>query len=625
MAKNEAKITFNAQTKDFNDAINKANSTMTELRSELKLVDAQMANTGTTVDGLEQKENILRQQQEQLAAKTEALTAKYEAAVRIWGEGSIEAQKMATQVNNARVAEEKLKSDVSKCNAELQEAKTKMDNAERSARDLADGFDKAAREAKDLDTNIGDIAAGNMIADFAGNAISSLAGLEESTRQYRNEQNKLEAIAQSSGKSVEDLKGQYSDLFAITADETLASTAAANMDAIGLNTEQNNALLHAATGVWARYGDSIPLDALMESINETSKVSTLTGNLTDAIVWAGISEDEFNEKLAACSTEQERQQLIIDTLNGKYGTLADSYIENNQAVIDVNRANEKMLDNQSKLAEQIAPLQAGFTSLAADGIGFLADHLNIIAPIAIAAGVAFGILAVALNFGSIVQFLSGAMGVLNAVMALNPAVLVVAGLVLLGTAFATLWTQCEGFREFWIGLWDTVTSAASTAWDTVSTTITTKIDDAKEAVGKAIDKIKGFFDFEFKWPHIPLPHFSVSPPGWQIGDLLKGSIPSLDIQWYAKGGIMTKPTLFGGGEAGPEAVLPIERLQGFVDKAVQKAMGTDGTTKIVDAINANGGKAGDQTIIFNQPVKSAAETARAIRMERTYGLAGDRR
>lgn len=625
MAKNEAKITFNADTSDFNDAIKKAGSTMTQLNSELKLVDAQMANTGTTVEGLEQKESILKQQQEQLAAKTQALVGKYEAAVRIWGENSTEAQKYATQVNNAKTAEEKLKNNVSKLNAELQEARTKMDNAERSAEDLADGFDKAAREAKDLDNSIGDIAAGNLIADFAGNAISSLAGLEESTRQYRNEQNKLEAIAQSSGESVDELKDKYGDLFAITADETLSSTAVANMSAMGLNTQQTNGLVHAATGIWAQYGDSIPLDGLMEAVNETSKVGTVTGGLADALNWAGINEDEFNEKLAACSTEQERQQIIIDTLNGKYGSLADSYIENNQAVMDVNRANEEMMDSQSKLAEQIAPLQALVTGFAADGIGFLADHLNIIAPIAIAAGVAFGILAIALNFGSIVQFLSGAMGVLNAVMALNPAVLVVAGLVLLGTAFATLWTQCEGFREFWIGLWDTVTSAASSAWDTVSTTITTKIDEAKEAVGNAIEKIKGFFDFEFKWPNIPLPHFSVSPPGWKIGDLLKGSIPSLDIQWYAKGGIMTKPTLFGGGEAGPEAVLPIERLQGFVDKAVQKAMGTDGTTKIVDAINANGGKAGDQTIIFNQPVKSAAETARAIRMERTYGLAGDRR
>ena len=59
-------------------------------------------------------------------------------------------------------------------------------------------------------------------------------------------------------------------------------------------------------------------------------------------------------------------------------------------------------------------------------------------------------------------------------------------------------------------------------------------------------------------PHVPLPHFSISPSGWKVSDLLKGSIPSLSVNWYAKGGIMTSPTLFGGGEAGAEAIVPLD-------------------------------------------------------------------
>lgn len=554
MAKNEAKVTIGADTSNFNEAIKKANSTMTELRSEMKLVDAQMANTGVSVEGLEQKQSILERQQEQLRAKTQALIGKYDEAVAKWGEGSIQAQKMATQLNNARTAEVKMEGAINKCNAELQEARNKMDGADRSARDLADGLDAAGREARDLGGSVGEIAAGNIIADFAGNAISSLSGLEESTRQYRNEQNKLEAIAQTSGQSLDTLKGQYSDLYAITADETLASTATANLNAMGLSAEQSGDLVHAATGIWAQYGDSIPLDGLMESVVETSRVSTVTGNLADALNWAGINEDEFNEKLAACTDEQDRQQLIIDTLNGKYGDLADSYIENNQAVMDANRANEEMMDSQSKLAEKIAPIQTMVTSLAADGIGFLAENLEIIAPIAIAAGVSFGILAVALNFGAIVQGLSTAMGVLNAVMALNPAVLVVAGLVLLVTAFVTLWNNCSEFKQFWIDMWDGLCGTA---------------EKAGEFFGSVIDEIKGFFDFEFTWPTLKLPHISYD----LITVPVLGEIPdprTLSVQWFAKGGIMTQPTLFGGGEAGPEAVLPIDRLQGFIDTAFQR-------------------------------------------------------
>lgn len=675
MAKNEAKITFNADTSDFNDAIKKAGSTMTQLNSELKLVDAQMANTGTTVEGLEKKESILAQQQEQLAAKTQALVGKYEAAVRIWGENSTEAQKYATQVNNAKIAEEKLKNNVSKLNAELQEARTKMDNAERSARDLADGFDDAAREAKDLDNSIGDIAAGNIIADFAGNAISSLAGLEESTRQYRNEQNKLEAIAQSSDQSLDTLKGTYSDLYAITADETLSSTATANLSAMKLSAENLDKVLTIGTGTWAQFGDSIPLDGLAESLNESSKLgATLTGSVVDAINWCSMSqqewsdalsgnadaqkafnaaldegltvEDAMNAALAECSTEQERQQLLIDALETGYSDLATAYEENNQAVMDMNRANEEMMDSQSKLAEKIAPLQAMVTTLAADGIGFLADNLEIIAPIAIAAGVAFGILAVALNFGTIVQFLSGAMGVLNAVMALNPAVLVVAGLVLLVTVFVTLWTQCEGFRNFWITLWDDLCATAGTAKDffigvgeafigkltdikngaaetwnsftssvsgavdsaqakvtalkdgvaqkfnSIKTGITEKINGAKDAVKSAIDKIKGFFNFSWSLPKLKLPHISISGSF----SIIPPSAPRFSISWYAKAMdkamVLSNPAIFGmmggkalgAGEAGREVVSGESHLIGLIGNEVRKAMGDNGTERIVEAI-----------------------------------------
>ena len=101
------------------------------------------------------------------------------------------------------------------------------------------------------------------------------------------------------------------------------------------------------------------------------------------------------------------------------------------------------------------------------------------------------------------------------------------------------------------------------------------MENAKNIVWNIIDRIKGFFNFNIQWPHIPMPHFRIDPSGWQIGDLLQGSIPSLNIDWYAKGGIFTKPTIFptlngwaGVGEAGAEAVLPINILKDYVKEAM---------------------------------------------------------
>ena len=113
-------------------------------------------------------------------------------------------------------------------------------------------------------------------------------------------------------------------------------------------------------------------------------------------------------------------------------------------------------------------------------------------------------------------------------------------------------------------------------FEKIKSGITEKIELAKETISGIVDKIKGIFNFNFELPKIKMPHFSVTPSGWEIGDLLKGSIPKLGIEWYAEGGVMEKPTVFGvngnnamvGGEAGKEAIAPIDVLQGYVAQAV---------------------------------------------------------
>lgn len=84
------------------------------------------------------------------------------------------------------------------------------------------------------------------------------------------------------------------------------------------------------------------------------------------------------------------------------------------------------------------------------------------------------------------------------------------------------------------------------------------IQDLRDKVSEIIEKIKGFFNFNVKTPNIPFPHFSISPEGWKLGDLLHGSIPHLSISWAAKGGIVDGANLIGAGEAGPEAIVPLK-------------------------------------------------------------------
>ena len=135
----------------------------------------------------------------------------------------------------------------------------------------------------------------------------------------------------------------------------------------------------------------------------------------------------------------------------------------------------------------------------------------------------------------------------------------------ISTKFSSLW---DGVKNNASTAWNAIKSSASTVFSNVYNTISEKMNNAKNTISNIINSIKGFFNFQFKWPSIPMPHFSISPSGWKIGDLLKGSIPRLSISWYAEGGILDNPMLFGmlggnllgGGEAGQEAVLPLDTL-----------------------------------------------------------------
>ena len=114
-------------------------------------------------------------------------------------------------------------------------------------------------------------------------------------------------------------------------------------------------------------------------------------------------------------------------------------------------------------------------------------------------------------------------------------------------------------------IWPKITAAATT----IKEKFLAPINTLKEKVKGIIDKIKGFFSFKVTLPHIPTPHFGVNPPGWKLGDLLKGTIPKLSISWNKEGFITKGATLIGAGEAGSEALLPLNPFWDKMDKIIE--------------------------------------------------------
>lgn len=514
----------------------------------------------------------------------------------------------------------KLRQEVDKATTKIKEFVAK--NKEKFS-EFNDEFQKVGTAAKNgLKVMAGAIAG----------AATAILALGASTAEYRNEQAKLITAFESAGGSATEAKNTYNDLFRVLGDSGQATEAAAHLAKLTTNQKDLSQWTTIAQGVYATFGSSLPIESLTEAANETAKTGALTGSLADALNWAGISEDAFTESLAACATEQEREKLIRETLNGLYGDAAAKYEENNAAVLAQNEANQKMSDSLAKVGEAVAPINTALTTLGAEvlaqlepyitefadkylpqitealsGVGdavgkvitWIADNWDLVSTLAIIIGAISAALAV----------FSTVMGIVNAVMIASPVTWVVLGIVAAIAAVIAIiilvikyWDEIKAVT---LKVWEAIKSAIQTAinkikevvstafnvikdriinpiksafnsvkqtFSNIFNTIKEKLNLAKDFVKSIIDKIKGFFNFEVSLPDIKLPHFSITPTGWKIGDLLKGVKPKLDIQWYAQGGVFDKPTLFnygglgGLGENGAEAVVPLEKNTKWLDR-----------------------------------------------------------
>lgn len=211
------------------------------------------------------------------------------------------------------------------------------------------------------------------IGGAAISAVSALLRVDEATREYRENMAKLDTSFQSTGKSADDARTAYTNLYAILGDEDQATEATQLLSNI-VQGEQDIAIWSdIAAGVVGRFGDSLPIESLIESANETANVGEVTGTLADALNWAGISEDDFNEKLAQCNSTQERNTLITETLSGTYLEAAEAYKKNNEQTMTLRENQVRLKDSTARLGDAVSDLKTKFTIDLIPGLGAVID------------------------------------------------------------------------------------------------------------------------------------------------------------------------------------------------------------------------------------------------------------
>lgn len=450
----------------------------------------------------------------------------------------------------------------------------------------------------------------------------------EGSREYRAEMGLLDSAFKAAGHSSTEAKNTYSDLNAVLGDTGQAVEAAQHIALIADNEKEMNELVAIGTGVFSNFGASLPLEGLYEAINHTASLGEVQGSLADALEWSNITVEDFNDQLAKCSNEEERQDLIMKTLKDTYGEAGEQYNKTNKDVMEARKAQERLTDAFAELgrvgepiltaiknavadmAAAAVPKLEAFIQKVKDAKKWLQDNKKTVdiwkaAIVGTTAAVASFVLI--LKWGAIMSAAKTAItGVRTAVLLLNAAMraniigLIVSLVIGLVAAFVTLWKNNEGFRNFWINLWNKIKSACSTAitgiknkfndlktaagnvkkwFEDMRKSVADKIGAARDAVSKAVDKIKGFFPLKIGkiFSNLKIPKISVSGGKAPYGIGGAGKMPSFDVKWNAKGAIFDKPTIFNtrlgmqgvGDSSTPEAVAPIGVLQDYVRAAVQ--------------------------------------------------------
>lgn len=532
-------------TVDFKKSLAEVNSSIQENRSAFKLAQSQWDENTKSAEKLQDRQKYLAKQTEDYSDKVKLLERELKELENSEERNEDAINKKKNQLNQAKASLNNYKKGLSDVEQEIQDG---TDKIKKYTKEIEDFGDKASK--------VGDGLSG--VSTAAAGVLAGAAALVPATEEYRKVMGSLEVSSEMAGYTAEQTEETYKSLFGVLGDDQSASTTTANLQALGLSQEQLNQLVNGTVGAWAKYGDSIPIDGLAEAINETAKVGAVTGTFADVLNWAGTSEDAFNEKLAACSTESERANLIMQELaNQGLMQAGEKWKENNKNLVEGNEATAEFKEETAELADTIAPLITELTELAT---GLLGKFNDLPTSVQVVMGILVALTAVSSTlFGTIGKLSTGISGLttfmgtaskgasaLWGVISANPigaTVALVAGLI---AVFVTLYNKCEWFRDGVNRIWGS---------------IKTFLNGMKEWM-------KSVFNFEWKLPKIKLPHFSITGKF----SLNPPSIPKFGVSWYAKGGILTSPTIFGmsgnnllgGGEAGKEAVLPIHLLKQYI-------------------------------------------------------------
>lgn len=460
------------------------------------------------------------------------------------------------------------------------EIKDGADKSKKSLKEQREEIKKTKEEIDKLHSAItGPITTGlKTLAGLFTGLTASMFGVVEGSKEFREEQNKLQTAFENTGKSSDDAANTFQGLYNILGDTGQATEASAHLAKLCDDSQELAQWVNICAGVYGSFGDSLPIEGLTEAANETSKTGQLTGVLADAIQWAGIKEDDFQAKLDTLSTEQERNSYILSTLNGLYSEAADNFNKNSQQAMEANAANLQLKQSVADLGTALEPTTTDLKEMANDGIKALADYItdnqedidNLVDKIkefgnfvmnnkdAIISGltgigIGLAVFKVASIISSCVTAIKGfktavegattSQAVFNAVMNANPIIAIVSIILAVVGAIVTFIATNDEARAKILEVWEGIKTKISDTIDKIKEFFSNLWETIKEWFKSIPDRIKQFAA-DFKEAAINL--FNKIKEGFQkVWDTI--------VSWVTTAFTTVKDTIVGFGTAFYEA------------------------------------------------------------------------
>lgn len=562
---NEIKIQFKVEAAEFNNTLKGIKAETAKLNKEFALEQEQLKLTGSESEKLESRLTYLQKKQELAGKEVAATREQLDRAKSAFGENADEVKVLENKLLDAETAYQRIDNKITETNKTLADSKDKWKNASKS---VADFGDKATK-------------AGEKMAPLSGAAGAALGGLVGMAVKAAGTADDINTLAKVTGLSAEEIqKFQFaSDQIDVSMDTLTGSLSKLTKNMAG-----------------AKDGTGPAADAF-----KTLGVSIVDsqGNLKDNEV---VFYDTITA-LGSVANETERDALAMQIFGKSAQELNPLILGGADALKQIGdaAASRGMILSQEEL-DQANALQDSLDQLKAEGMAGLMQMGSQLAPILVPMFEALGnavsgvvtwfgsldegtlklimtILAVVAGVAPVLIIIgkvaAGISAVMSLVSALGPVLAILTGPV--GLVVAAV-AAAVAIGVLLYKNWDTIKQKASELWtsitgifDNIKNAISNAINGAKESVGAAIDKIKGFFNFKWELPKLKMPSFSVTGKF----SLNPPSVPKLGINWNAEGAIFTKPTVFntsqglqGVGEAGPEAVLPISKLAGMIREII---------------------------------------------------------